>query len=229
MIGLEVAAEQDPDLQTRKSRAHEETERLCTQEPYDSVVVQAYGESRMMARLRTGFVRTAVLALLFVVCAGPSLRAQGRPEFRVSRVASPPKIDGVLDDEAWKGDPLALGPWISYNPLRGETGPERTEVRSVYDDRERVFDVDIVNAKSVYQFDKHFLVRLLEQFDSSRRQLLSDLLASYEFVPGTVFHAGYGSLYERRGFENGQLVPNTGNYLTVSRGLFFKASYLYRF
>ena len=93
----------------------------------------------------------------------------------------------------------------------------------------RVFDVDIVNAKSVYQFDKHFLVRLLEQFDSSRRQLLTDLLASYEFVPGTVLHAGYGSLYERRGFENGQLVPNTGNYLTVSRGLFFKASYLYRF
>ena len=93
----------------------------------------------------------------------------------------------------------------------------------------RVFDVDIVNTKTVYQFNKHVLVRLLEQFDSSRRHLLTDLLASYEFVPGTVFHAGYGSLYEQRGFENGQLVPNTGNYLTVSRGLFFKASYLHRF
>jgi hypothetical protein len=88
-----------------------------------------------MARLRTGLLRTAVLALLLVVCAGPSLRVQGRQEFRVSRVASPPKIDGVLNDAAWNGDPLALGPWISYNPLRGETGPERTEVRSVYDDR----------------------------------------------------------------------------------------------
>ena len=93
----------------------------------------------------------------------------------------------------------------------------------------RVFDVDIVNAKTVYQFDNHFLVRLLEQFDSSRRQLLTDLLASYEFVPGTVFHAGYGSLYEHRRFENGEIGPNTDNYLTVSRGLFFKASYLHRF
>jgi hypothetical protein len=48
-------------------------------------------------------------------------------------------------------------------------------------------------------------------------------------VPGTVFHAGYGSLIERRGFENGTLVPNTGEYLTTNRGLFFKASYLHRF
>ena len=76
---------------------------------------------------------------------------------------------------------------------------------------------------------RSFLVRLLEQFDSSRNQLLTDFLASYELVPGTVFHAGYGSIFERAGFENGILVPNTGNYLTVSRGLFFKISYLHRF
>jgi hypothetical protein len=93
----------------------------------------------------------------------------------------------------------------------------------------RVFNVDIVNAKTIYQFNTHVLVRLLEQFDSSRRQLVSDLLASYEFVPGTVLHAGYGSLVERRGFEHGQLVPDTGQYLAINRGLFFKASYLYRF
>ena len=30
-------------------------------------------------------------------------------------------------------------------------------------------------------------------------------------------------------FENGTLVPNTGTYVTVSRGLFFKISYLHRF
>jgi hypothetical protein len=87
---------------------------------------------------------------------------------------------------------------------------------------ERVFDVDIVNTRTTYQFNKHFLVRLLEQFDSSSHRLLTDLLGSYEFVPGTVFHAGYGSLYEKQ-----TTVAN--NYLTVSRGLFFKASYLHRF
>ena len=94
---------------------------------------------------------------------------------------------------------------------------------------ERVFAVNILNSKTTYQFDKHFLVRLLEQFDSSKHRLFTDLLSSYEFVPGTVMYAGYGSIYEQRGFQNGELVPNIGNYLTVSRGLFFKASYLHRF
>jgi hypothetical protein len=96
---------------------------------------------------------------------------------------------------------------------------------------ERIFDVDIVNTRTTYQFNKHFLVRLLEQFDSSSHRLLTDLLASYEFVPGTVFHAGYGSLYEKQTPQPGTLVPNNfGNtYMTVSRGLFFKASYLHRF
>jgi hypothetical protein len=93
----------------------------------------------------------------------------------------------------------------------------------------RVFTVDIVNAKSIYQFNTRFFVRLQEQFDSSRHQLLTDLLASYEVVPGTVLHAGYGSLYEQRDYQDGRLIPNTGQYQTVSRGLFLKASYLYRF
>jgi len=96
---------------------------------------------------------------------------------------------------------------------------------------EQVYSVSIVNSKTTYQFDKHFLVRLLEQFDNSTHRLLTDLLASYEFVPGTVFHAGYGSLYEKQVAQPGTLVPNNfgERYLTVNRGLFFKASYLHRF
>ena len=74
-------------------------------------------------------------------------------------------------------------------------------------------------------------MRLLEQFDSSTHRLLTDLLASYEVVPGTVFHAGYGSLYEKQVAQPGALVPDNfgGQYVTVNRGLFFKASYLHRF
>jgi len=86
---------------------------------------------------------------------------------------------------------------------------------------ERIYTVHIVNTQTTYQFDRHFRVRLLEQFDSSQRRLLTDFLALYELVPGTVFHAGYGSLREKQ-------VPEVG-YLTTSRGLFFKASYLHRF
>jgi uncharacterized protein DUF5916/cellulose/xylan binding protein with CBM9 domain len=94
---------------------------------------------------------------------------------------------------------------------------------------ERVFTVNIVNLRTTYQFNRHFLARLIEQYDSARHRLLTDLLGSYEFAPGTVFHAGYGSLYEKRDFVAGRLLPNGGDYLTVSRGLFFKTSYLHRF
>jgi hypothetical protein len=90
---------------------------------------------------------------------------------------------------------------------------------------ERIYTVNIVNTQTTYQFDKHFRLRLLEQFDSSQRRLLTDLLAMYEVVPGTVFHAGYGSLYEKDPPPPGA-VPR---YMTIQRGLFFKASYLHRF
>jgi len=94
---------------------------------------------------------------------------------------------------------------------------------------ERIYTVNIVNLRTTYQFSRRFLVRAIEQYDSSRKRVLTDFLASYEFVPGTVFHAGYGSLIERRGFEDGAFVSRGGDYLTTSRGLFFKASYLHRF
>ena len=95
-----------------------------------------------------------------------------------------------------------------------------------------VYAVNIINSKTTYQFDKHFLVRFLAQYDSSRENVLTDFLASYEFVPGTVFHAGYGALYEK-GFGSVEAVqgPNDprNRYLMINRGLFLKASYLRRF
>jgi len=96
-----------------------------------------------------------------------------------------------------------------------------------------VYAVNIVNTKTTYQFNRHFLARGLAQYDSSRDRILTDFLASYEFVPGTVFHVGYGSLYEK-GFGSVEPVPGLptdprDRFLMINRGLFLKASYLRRF
>jgi hypothetical protein len=104
--------------------------------------------------------------------------------------------------------------WVRFN--RASTG-------------ERVYSVDIINTRTTYQFDKHFLVRFLAQYDSSAKRVLTDLLASYEFVPGTVAHAGYGSLYEDSAEFLNRPPVATDKYLMVNRGLFLKASYLWRF
>jgi hypothetical protein len=104
--------------------------------------------------------------------------------------------------------------WVRFN--RASTGEE-------------IYSVTIVNSRTTYQFDKHFLVRFLAQYDSSAKRVLTDLLASYEFVPGTVAHAGYGSLYENSAeFLNRPPLPND-KYLMINHGLFLKASYLWRF
>ncbi|QKJ31819.1 hypothetical protein HQ865_19285 [Mucilaginibacter mali] len=50
------------------------------------------------------------------------------------KTTTPPKIDGLLDDEAWKNVPIATD-FIENNPVAGrhEKPEERTEVKIVYD------------------------------------------------------------------------------------------------
>jgi hypothetical protein len=94
---------------------------------------------------------------------------------------------------------------------------------------DRVYSIDIINLKTTYQFSNHFFVRAIERYDSSRKQVMIDLLASYEPVPGTVAYAGYGAMFERQDWDGTQFVSGTQDYVNTHRSLFFKFSYLYRF
>jgi len=87
-----------------------------------------------------------------------------------------------------------------------------------------VYRVHVLNLRNTYQFSPRFFMRAVAQFDSSRKRVLADFLASYELSPGTVVHAGYGSLFGREleGLE-------FDRYRATARALFFKASYLARF
>jgi hypothetical protein len=60
-------------------------------------------------------------------------------------------------------------------------------------------------------------------------RVLTDLLGTWELVPGTVAYAGYGSLYEKCAWDGRALLRGSGDYLNTQRGLFIKLSYLYRF
>ena len=72
---------------------------------------------------------TLVVCLAAAMVTSPAV-AQGdaAQELHARRVSSPPKIDGVLDDDAWSSEPLPLGTWKSYNPMRGEAAAEATQV-----------------------------------------------------------------------------------------------------
>jgi len=94
---------------------------------------------------------------------------------------------------------------------------------------ERVYSVTVLNSRTTFQLDRRFFLRAIVQHDSSREQILTDFLASYELRPGTVVYAGYGSLIERREWDGQNWRPGSGAYRTSQRGLFFKASYAHRF
>ena len=96
-------------------------------------------------------------------------------------------------------------------------------------DGSRVYTVNVVNTRTTFQLNRQFSVRGIVQYDSSRHQVLTDFLGSWELLPGTVAYAGYGSLIERADWDGTQLVPGPGVYRTRERGLFFKASYVHRF
>ena len=98
------------------------------------------------------------------------------------------------------------------------------------DDGTNVYTVDVLNTRTTFQLDRRFSLRATAQYDSSRHQVLTDFLASWELRPGTVVYAGYGSLIERRAWDGESFTDEPGGrYRTSERGFFFKASYIHRF
>jgi hypothetical protein len=136
------------------------------------------------------------------------------------------------DLNPYQGDGAGAFYGLTFQPNQhlSESIEGNTQEFSRRSTRERVYLVNVLNSRTTYQFNKHFLARALVQYDSDSKRMLTDFLASYEFVPGTVFHAGYGSLYEHGQFNNvNEPVRLEEGYRATSRGLFFKASYLKRF
>lgn len=95
-------------------------------------------------------------------------------------------------------------------------------------DRIKEFDYLISRGKVTYQFSKYLFLRVILEHNSFHNTLLTDLLASFTYIPGTVIHLGYGSMYERIRWEEDRYEP-ADRYLETQRGLFFEASYLWRF
>lgn len=94
-------------------------------------------------------------------------------------------------------------------------------------DAVRVYDYAIIRCRNTYQVNRYLFFRGIAEHNSFRKRWILDLLASFTYIPGTVVHLGYGSLFEKLRWENGGYVP-ADSYVEMERGLFFKASYLWR-
>jgi hypothetical protein len=94
---------------------------------------------------------------------------------------------------------------------------------------ENYFKVHIIRSRNTYQLNKYLFVRGIIQYNSLRNEITPNLLASFTYIPGTVVHFGYGSIFDRTEWaqEAGDYVDSP--YFNVrQQGIFFKASYLWR-
>ena len=89
------------------------------------------------------------------------------------------------------------------------------------------FDYTILRGRTTYQVNKYLFFRAIAEYNSFRKRLTTDLLASFTYIPGTVIHIGYGSAYEKIAWRDEQYV-GSDRFLETQRGFFFKASYLWR-
>jgi len=94
-------------------------------------------------------------------------------------------------------------------------------------DSSREYDYTILRSKNTYQVNKYLFFRGILEYNSFRKRLMTDFLASFTYIPGTVIHVGYGSLYEKIKWEDGEY-RSTDQFLETKRGFFFKASFLWR-
>jgi len=101
------------------------------------------------------------------------------------------------------------------------------------DNGERLYNVDIFGSRTTYQFNEYLLLRAVVQYDSSQKIVLTDLLASFTLIPGTVLHLGYGSLHNDLEWDKPNKEWLSGSELAewyqTRQSFFFKASYLFRF
>jgi hypothetical protein len=94
-----------------------------------------------------------------------------------------------------------------------------------------VFTEDIFRTRTTYQFSENFFVRAIIQYDSYLDVVLTDLLASFTLIPGTVLHVGYGSMHENLEWNGSEWQSGTdlAKYYQTTQSLFIKASYNFQF
>lgn len=102
------------------------------------------------------------------------------------KTQTPPKIDGILDDEVWKNVPVATD-FVELQPVAGrhETQGERTEVKIIYD------NTAIYVAARMYEPDPHKIARELTTRDNvGNDDFLGIILDTYhDGINGVGFYA----------------------------------------
>jgi hypothetical protein len=118
---------------------------------------------------------------------------------------------------------LTYQPW---NQFEARLSLTHVSFRRDSDDL-KIYEYPIGRARLTYQPNRYLFFRAITEYNKLRRTLLTDYLVSFTYIPGTVLHAGYGSLYQRTQWQTSAYV-DVDPFSEFRRGFFMKMSYLWR-
>lgn len=98
-------------------------------------------------------------------------------------------------------------------------------------DNSKVYTLNILVSRTTFQFNKYLFIRALVQLDTYTKKIVTDLLASFTLIPGTVMHIGYGSMHDKLGWVNGYWqrdIPGS-QYEPTRQSFFCKVGYRWQF
>lgn len=118
---------------------------------------------------------------------------------------------------------------IRYLPLEKLHTQLSVTFQDLFDDsdREKIFDYLLLRGRITWQLNRYLFLRSIVEYNDYRESVSTDFLASFTYIPGTVFHIGYGFLSEYREW-NGLEYTESERLNEMKRGFFVKFSYLFR-
>jgi len=135
------------------------------------------------------------------------------------------KIRYVENPYQGRGSNLSAG--LTYQPTEKIQADLNLTYSDFFRDSAREYNYAIIRSRNTYQVNKYLFFRAIFEHNNFRERFTTDFLASFTYIPGTVVHFGYGSLYERIDWLEGAYRP-IPNLRETGRSFFFKASYLWR-
>jgi len=132
-------------------------------------------------------------------------------------------------DEPYQGYGSRLSFGIVYQPFEKLNTSLSLAYRDFYrnSNKEKIYDYNLIRNRTTFQINKYLFFRSIVEYNTYWEKLSADFLASFTYIPGTVIHIGYGSVFHKLRWENDDYVASN-NFLETKRGFFFKFSYLLR-
>lgn len=161
---------------------------------------------------------------------GYALYYQNRPTnaWRFSIYAN--RFDAIFySNDPFQGYRRTLNPTINWQPSDKLNADLSYYYQDFYkkDTDEKLYQYTLSRLRVTYQANRYLFFRGIVEHNGFHDELLTDFLASFTYIPGTVVHLGYGSLYDEREWNGNRYVTSDG-FNERDRGFFFKASYLWR-